>query len=74
MLTSLEYAADELTAAANATQNLLTDFGLEVENAELDGISPPTEFTDKERRQLREAVSATRAALHELQKLEASNE
>ena len=70
MLKTLEYASDELTAANLASQSLLTDFGLACENAEMDGDTPPTEFTDKERRQLREAISATRAALHELEKLE----
>ena len=70
MLATLEYATDELTSATNTAQNLLTDFGLECEHAEMDGDTPPTEFTDKERRQLREAISATRAALHELEKLE----
>ena len=70
MLSTLEYVTDELTAATHAAQSLLTDFGLECEHAEMDGESLPTEFDDRERRQLREAISATRAALHELEKLE----
>ena len=68
-LETLEYATDELTRSNMEAQTLLTEFGLEVENAELDGIDPPTEFTDDEKRQLKSALTAAREAVKVLTKL-----
>ena len=60
---TLEYLTDELTSALNVAQRLCTDFGLEVENAELDGLTPTAEFDESERKQLRSIAIRTRQAL-----------
>ena len=73
MLKQLEQITDELTSATYKAQSLLTDFGLEVENAELDGITPP-DFDEAEKKQLRSIRTAARAALRLLTELEVSNE
>ena len=70
LLETLEHATDELTSANLKAQTLLTDFGMDCENAELDGIQPPVEFTEAERKQLRAAVISARHALKLLTQLE----
>ena len=72
-LKALECATDELTRANMESQTLLTDFGIECENAELDGQQQPTEFTEAERKQLRSALSSAREALKYLMELEAQH-
>lgn len=73
MLDRLEYLADELTAATHKAQTLLTDFGIECENAELDGLEAPAEFDEAEKKQLASIRSATRAALRLLTELESKS-
>ena len=73
MLKTLEYASDELTSANLTAQTLLTEFGLECENCELDGIEPPTEFDEAERKSLRSAITSAKAALRYLEALEAQH-
>ena len=51
-------------------QTLLTDFGMECENCELDGETPPAEFDDAEKKQLRYITTAAREALRLLTELE----
>ena len=70
LLETLEHATDELTSANMKAQGVLTDFAMECENAELDGIQQPTEFTEAERKQISAAVSSARHALKLLTKLE----
>ena len=60
---TLSYLTDELTSALNAAQRLCTDFGLEVENCQLDGVPAPSEFDESERKQLRSIAISTREAL-----------
>ena len=72
ILDNLEYATDELTAANMKATSLLVDFGLEVENAELDGLTPPTELTEADRKKLRYAITSAREALKTLEALESS--
>ena len=70
ILENLEYAFDELCAAKTKMNTLCEDFGMECENAELDGLTPPTELTEADRKKLRYAINATREALNILTELE----
>ena len=70
LLETLEHATDELTSANLKAQSLLTDFSLECGYAKMDGLTPPTEFTEQERQQLKSALIATREALNLLTQLE----
>ena len=69
LLETLSHATDELSSANMTAQSLLTDFGMECENAELDGVQPPAEFTEDERKRLSAAVSSARHALKLLTQL-----
>ena len=69
MLEKLEHLTDELTAATLKAQTLLTDFGMYCENCEMDGETPPAEFDDKEKKQLRYITTAAREALRLLSEL-----
>ena len=69
ILENLEYAFDELCAAKMKLDTLRTDFGTECENAELDGLTPPTELTEDDSRKLRYAITSTREALKTLEAL-----
>ena len=73
ILENLEYAFDELCAAKMKLDTLRTDFGMECENAELDGLTPPTELTEDDSRKLRYAITSAREALKVLTELEASD-
>lgn len=73
MLTKLEQITDELTSATYKAQKLLTDFGMACENAELDGLTPPAEFDDADKKQLRRIRTAAREALRILTELEAKS-
>ena len=70
ILENLEYAFDELCAAKTKMKTLCEDFGLECEYDELDGLTPPTELTEANRKKLRYAINATREALNILTELE----
>ena len=70
----LEYATEELTAANLKASTLLVDFGLDVENAELDGLQPPTALTDPQRKKLKAAASSAQEAFKLLEALEAQHE
>ena len=73
ILENLEYAFDELCAAKMKLDTLRADFGTECENAELDGLTPPTELTEDDSRKLRYAITSAREALKVLTELEASD-
>ena len=65
----LEQAADELTAATLKVQTLLTDYGLECENAELDGIEAPA-MNANDKQLVAGIKSSTLGALQLLSQLE----
>ena len=72
ILENLEYAFDELCAAKTKMKTLCEDFGLECEYDELDGLTPPTELTEANRKKLRYAITSAREALKTLEALESS--
>lgn len=70
MLKQLEILTDELTSATYKAQALLTDFGLECENAELDGITLPAELSLADQIKLASIKTSTQAVLRYLTELE----
>ena len=72
ILENLEYAFDELCAAKTKMKTLCEDFGMECEYDGLDGLTPPTELTEANRKKLRYAITSAREALKTLEALEAS--
>lgn len=68
MLQQLEYLTDELTAATHKAQSLLTDYGFDCENAELDGLAAPA-LDDSDKKRLGRVLTSTREALKILTEL-----
>ena len=69
VIDALEYLTDELTAALNDAQTLLTDFAVETEYAELSGETPTAEFDNVERQKLRHIRTSVNESVRMLAKL-----
>ena len=69
VIDALECLTDELTAALNDAQALLTDFALETEYSEMDGETPTAEFDDAERQKLRHIRISVNESVRMLAKL-----
>ena len=68
--TTLEHLTDELIAATMKAETLSANFGMYCENCEMDGITPPVQFDDAEKKQLQYITTAAREALRLLTQLE----
>lgn len=65
----LAWITDELTSVLLTAQTLETEFGLECENCELDGLPAPTQFSKCELKQLQRIEIGLKTALRYLREV-----